>query len=41
MNYIDNINEDKVILTDGTILYITGNKQSLITREWQSYVMGY
>lgn len=41
MNYIDNINEDKVILTDGTILYITGNKQSLITREWQAYVMGY
>lgn len=41
MNYINNINEDKVILTDGTILYISGNKQSMITREWQAYVMGY
>lgn len=41
MNYIKNIEDSEVILEDGNRFYITGNKEELITREWQAYIMGY
>jgi frataxin-like iron-binding protein CyaY len=38
---IVNIKDDVVIIDNGTKLYITGNKQEMIIRDWQAYIMGY
>ena len=41
MEHIVNIKDDEVIIDNGTKLYITGNKQEMIIRDWQAYIMGY
>ena len=41
MEHIVNIKDDVVIIDNGTKLYITGNKQEMIIRDWQAYIMGY
>ena len=41
MEHIVNIKDDEVIIDNGTKLYITGNKQEMIIRDWQADIMGY